>query len=69
MRAHYKTYLLLSALALFAMAVAGIAQQPASEAVAGFDTPTLGQNPGSQSVSNGIPEPPGDTGRCECLLY
>jgi CxxC motif-containing protein (DUF1111 family) len=61
MKTHYETYLFLAALALLAMAVAGIAQQPASEAVAGFDTPTLGQNPGSQSVSNGIPEPPGDT--------
>jgi CxxC motif-containing protein (DUF1111 family) len=48
-----------------------IAQQSASEAPAGFTTPTLGQaigatgeltgNPGSQSVSNGIAEPPGDT--------
>src|SRR5690349_9590954 len=61
MTTHHKTYLFLSALALLAIAAAGIAQQPASEAVAGFDTPTLGQNPGSQSVSNGIPEPPGDT--------
>ena len=48
-----------------------IAQQSATEAPAGFTTPTLGQaigatgeltgNPGSQSVSNGIAEPPGDT--------
>jgi CxxC motif-containing protein (DUF1111 family) len=48
-----------------------IAQQSASEAPAGFTTPTLGQaigatgeltgNPGTQSVSNGIAEPPGDT--------
>jgi hypothetical protein len=41
--------------------LAGIAQQSATEAPAGFDTPTLGQNPGSQSVSNGIIQPPGDT--------
>ncbi|HZQ23824.1 MAG TPA: di-heme oxidoredictase family protein [Terriglobales bacterium] len=27
----------------------------------GFSTPTLNQNPGSQSVSNGFPEPTGDT--------
>ena len=28
---------------------------------AGFDTPTLSQNPGSESISNGIAEPSGDT--------
>ncbi len=39
----------------------GIAQQSLTEAPAGFDTPTLTQNQGSQSVSNGIAEPPGDT--------
>jgi CxxC motif-containing protein (DUF1111 family) len=48
-----------------------VAQQSATEAPAGFTTPTLGQTtsatgeltvtPGSQSVSNGIAEPPGDT--------
>jgi CxxC motif-containing protein (DUF1111 family) len=52
---------LLASFALLALAVAGIAEQPAAEAPAGFDTPTLGQNPGSQSTSNGIPEPSGDT--------
>jgi CxxC motif-containing protein (DUF1111 family) len=36
-------------------------QQGATEAPAGFDTPTLAQNPGSQSISNGIAQPPGDT--------
>jgi CxxC motif-containing protein (DUF1111 family) len=46
---------------LLAIAVFGIAQQSATEAPAAFDTPTLGQNPGSQSISNGIPEPSGDT--------
>ena len=54
-----------------AAAIALIAQQSATEAPAGFTTPTLGQavgptgeltaTPGSQSVSNGIAEPPGDT--------
>src|SRR5580704_13570276 len=54
-----------------AAAVVLIAQQSATEAPAGFTTPALGQtvgatgelteNPGSQSVSNGIAEPPGDT--------
>jgi energy-converting hydrogenase Eha subunit C len=52
-------------------ALALVAQQSATEAPAGFTTPTLGQtvsptgeiaaNPGSQSISNGIAEPPGDT--------
>jgi len=40
---------------------AGAAQQPATEAPAGFDTPTLVKNPGSKSVSNGIAEPAGDS--------
>jgi CxxC motif-containing protein (DUF1111 family) len=34
---------------------------PATEAPAGFLTPILSDNPGSQSVSNGLPEPQGDT--------
>lgn len=42
-------------------AVVVIAQQHATEAPAGFTTPTLVQNPGSQSVSNGMVEPRGDT--------
>jgi CxxC motif-containing protein (DUF1111 family) len=54
-----------------AVAIAVVAQQKETEAPAGFTTPTLGQtisptgelttNSGSQSVSNGIAEPPGDT--------
>jgi CxxC motif-containing protein (DUF1111 family) len=64
-------------IAVFSLAVIGaasavlVAQQSTTEAPAGFTTPTLGQaigptgeltvNPGSQSVSNGIAEPPGDT--------
>jgi CxxC motif-containing protein (DUF1111 family) len=56
-----RTPLLLAFLAILALAILGIAQQTATEAPAGFNTPTLGQNQGSQSVSNGIPEPPGDT--------
>lgn len=47
--------------AALALALVGIAQKSATEAPAGFATPTLAQNPGSQSVSNGIAEPPGDT--------
>ncbi len=48
-----------------------IAQQSATEAPAGFTTPTIGQTldasgqvtgtPGVQSISNGIAEPPGDS--------
>src|SRR5277367_5011785 len=54
-----------------AAAIVLVAQQATTEAPAGFTTPTLGQaispigeaiaNPGSQSISNGIAEPPGDT--------
>jgi CxxC motif-containing protein (DUF1111 family) len=52
-------------------AIAVVARQSLTEAPAGFTTPTLGLTigpggeltgtPGSQSVSNGIAEPPGDT--------
>ncbi|HEX3878437.1 MAG TPA: di-heme oxidoredictase family protein [Bryobacteraceae bacterium] len=38
-----------------------VAQQTATEAPAGFSTPSLTLSPGSQSTSNGIPEPTGDT--------
>jgi CxxC motif-containing protein (DUF1111 family) len=38
-----------------------LAAQQVAEAPAGFDTPTLADNPGSQSMSNGAAEPPGDT--------
>jgi CxxC motif-containing protein (DUF1111 family) len=38
-----------------------LAQQPPQEAPAGFSSPTLAANPGSQSTSNGLPGPPGDT--------
>ena len=48
-------------LGTLAMVLAGVAQQAPTEAPTGFDTPTVVQNPGSQSVSNGIAEPPGDT--------
>jgi len=46
---------------VMAIGLAGLAQQAPTEAPAGFDTPTLAQNPGSQSISNGIAQPPGDT--------
>jgi CxxC motif-containing protein (DUF1111 family) len=45
---------------ILALNLAGVAQQSATEAPAGFDTPTLAHNPGSQSESNGIAQPPGD---------
>jgi CxxC motif-containing protein (DUF1111 family) len=54
-----------------AIAAIAVGQQSVTEAPAGFTTPTLGLtvgptgeltgNSGSQSVSNGIAEPPGDT--------
>src|ERR1700691_2909575 len=60
-----------SLITIGAAAIALVAQQSVTEAPAGFTTPTLGQtispageitaNSGSQSVSNGIEEPPGDT--------
>lgn len=43
------------------LSLAGIAQQATTEAPTGFDTPTLAQDPGSESTSNGIVQPPGDT--------
>ena len=52
-----------------ALGLAAIAQQSATEAPSGFDTPTLAQNPGSQSVSNGIEEPPGDTFALDQQIY
>jgi CxxC motif-containing protein (DUF1111 family) len=46
----------------FLLTIGLVAQQPPTEAPAGFDTPTLQvQNAGTQSSSNGIPEPAGDT--------
>jgi CxxC motif-containing protein (DUF1111 family) len=44
------------------IAIRLLAQQAPTEAPAGFDTPTLQtQNAGSESSSNGIAEPPGDS--------
>jgi hypothetical protein len=45
------------------------AQPPASEAPAGFDTPTLVKNPGSKSQSNGILGPPGDNFALDQQIY
>ncbi len=38
-----------------------LAQQTAPEAPTGFATPLVVASPGSQSISNGLPGPPGDT--------
>jgi len=51
---HRKTF------ALSAVLAALLVGQQVAEAPAGFDTPTLADNPGSQSVSNGATEPAGD---------
>jgi CxxC motif-containing protein (DUF1111 family) len=48
-------------LRVISIGIALIAQQTATEAPRSFDTPTLSDSPGSQSVSNGIAELPGDT--------
>ena len=54
---------------VMALRQAGIAQQSASEAPAGFDTPTLAEHAGSRSTSNGIEEPPGDTSALDQQIY
>jgi CxxC motif-containing protein (DUF1111 family) len=57
-----RTILLISLIVCFYVTLGLLAQQTASEAPAGFDTPTLQtQNAGSESSTNGIPEPAGDT--------
>ncbi|HEY1467959.1 MAG TPA: di-heme oxidoredictase family protein [Candidatus Acidoferrum sp.] len=47
--------------AIVAVGLVSLAQDAPTEAPALFDTPTLVQNPGSQSHSNGIAQPPGDS--------
>ena len=48
-------------LGTLAVVLASIAQQGPTEAPTGFDTAPLAQSAGSQSVSNGIAQPAGDT--------
>ena len=52
---------LVAALVVLFAAVTQLLSQAGNEAPTGFSTPTLSENPGSQSVSNGLPEPAGDT--------
>ncbi len=53
----------LGAVALITMlgAISIVYSESVTEAPTGFSTPTLNANQGSQSVSNGFPEPAGDT--------
>jgi CxxC motif-containing protein (DUF1111 family) len=66
---HAGTFVLVLLLGVIAGASPASAQQSATEAPAGFDTPTLVANPGSQSTSNGIAEPPGDTYALDQQIY
>ena len=52
---------LLMCLAICGATLTAGAGQPVTEAPTGFDTPTLVENPGSASKSNGITEPAGDS--------
>ena len=64
MRNHLRSYLrVLAALAVVGLlgSITHVLSQGSSQAPTGFSTPTLNTNPGSQSVSNGFPEPAGDT--------
>jgi CxxC motif-containing protein (DUF1111 family) len=56
-------------LTLCGASVVAVAQQAATEAPTGFDTPTFVENPGSQSVSNGIAEPAGDSFALDQQIY
>src|ERR1700758_4489623 len=57
-------------LTLCGASVAAVAaQQALTEALTGFDTPTLVENPGSRSVSNGIAEPAGDSFALDQQIY
>jgi CxxC motif-containing protein (DUF1111 family) len=66
---HRSICICLLLLGVTALAVFGLAQDSPTEAPAGFDTPTVIQNPGSQSKSNGIAEPAGDTYALDQLAF
>jgi CxxC motif-containing protein (DUF1111 family) len=55
-----------AALAALAIGFAGVAEESATEAPAGFNTPSFN---GAQSVTNGIAEPPGDTFALDQQIY
>jgi CxxC motif-containing protein (DUF1111 family) len=57
---------LFAASAALAVGLAGIAEESATEAPAGFSTPSFN---GAQSVSNGMLEPPGDTFALDQQIY
>jgi CxxC motif-containing protein (DUF1111 family) len=57
---------LFAAPAAVTIAISGIAQPSAKDAPAGFNTPSFN---GAQSVSNGIPEPPGDSFALDQQVY
>jgi CxxC motif-containing protein (DUF1111 family) len=56
-----KAFFILCAAAASTAALALIGQEAATEAPAGFTTPPLTQRPQPATLSNGLPEPPGDT--------
>ena len=56
-----KTFFILCAAAASAGSLALIGQDTSTEAPAGFTTPPLTQRPQPATLSNGLPEPPGDT--------
>ena len=61
---HWKRFTapaLVAVLTVLPATVTKLLSQSGNEAPTGFTTPTLQNNPGSQSVSNGLPEPSGDT--------
>ena len=65
-----RTALFSSLIGCVCTALVLLGQQVATEAPAGFDTPTLQtQNAGIESSSNGIPEPSGDTFRRDQQIF
>src|ERR1700754_1698258 len=57
-------------LTLCGASVAAVAaQQALTEALTGFDTPTLVENPGSRSVCKGVAEPAGDSFALDRQIY
>src|SRR5580658_9962598 len=60
---------LLLAVGLEAPLLAQSPLPPATEAPAGFDTPTLIQNPGAKSSNNGLAEAPGDSFMLDQSVY